>query len=144
MIADAFFRAGKSARSLMVFLSIGLLAACTAAPGDTPYKMSRNAAEIDQRADDRYAMDDIMAGDFAAAERKLLDGSRFDADDPYRLLNLALVYQKTDRAEMAVDIYRRVLELNANPRAALASGFGRPVKDIAKTALTALAPDGSQ
>lgn len=89
-----------------------------------------------------YAFDEIRAGDYAAAERKLLDTARLAEDDPYRLLNLALVLQMTGRGDEAAALYGRVLEMEANPRAAVASGFGRPVKDIAESALARLDDGG--
>lgn len=51
----------------------------------------------------------IMDSDWVKAERQLV-GSRVEADNPARLLNLAHVYRKTGREAEARDLYRKVLE----------------------------------
>lgn len=123
--------------ALSAFALFGL-AACAAAPGRVDYQVSRNAARIDDASSDLYAMDEIRTGNFAAAEVKLRDTTRLAEDDPYRLLNLALVLQMTGRQNEASALYGQVLDMESNPKAAVASGFGRPVKDIAQSALARL------
>ena len=131
----------RSARIALAIVAVASLAACAAAAERAEYRSSRNAAQLDAASSKLYALEEIRAGDYAAAERKLLDTARLAEDDPYRLLNLALVLQMTGRADEASALYARVLEMEANPRAAVASGFGRPVKDIAESALARLDDD---
>ncbi|GAB4570883.1 MAG: hypothetical protein Tsb008_00910 [Rhodothalassiaceae bacterium] len=130
-------RNDRSAFALLIFAAAGL-GACSAIAPQEIAGVTNDPAEVRFVARDAYAMDAIMAGEFEKAIAILEDDSRFAADDPYRLLNLALAYQKTGRADEAAEVYRRVLALKTNPNAALASGNGRPVKDIAHSALASL------
>lgn len=115
------------------------LAACASAPRTTAdTAMTPQASQAAAAEADRYAMEAILAGDYATAESKLRDAERFAPGDPYRLINLAMVLQSTGRAGEAAALYRRVLEMDVNPLGALPSGKGRPVKSIAKSALAAL------
>jgi len=116
------------------------LAACATAPHTTADTSAMPApARTTAAAEaDRYAMEAILAGDYATAEARLRDAERFAPGDPYRLINLAMVLQSTGRANEAAALYRRVLEMDINPLGALPSGKGRPVKSIAKSALASL------
>lgn len=128
----------QAAGPVLAGLALCGLSACSGVESTAQAPAVRwNTAQPTQPAD-LYALDEIRAGNYAAAERKLLDTSRLAEDDPYRLLNLALVLQMTGRGDEAAALYGRVLEMEANPRAAVASGFGRPVKDIAESALARL------
>jgi len=115
------------------------LAACSIQGSDSYPQLPDSTIQtgVPQNADS-YAMDEIMAGDYAAAEAELRDLTRYAADDPFRLINLALVLQRTGRESEAAMLYNRILALQDNPKAGLASGSGKPVKDIARTALASL------
>ncbi|WP_281301426.1 MULTISPECIES: tetratricopeptide repeat protein [unclassified Iodidimonas] len=129
---------GPLARSVILGLSMASLAACATVSDAPDYHASRNAALIKPATADHYAMKDILLGDFDQAEQRLRNAEAYDENDPYRLINLALVLQKTGRMEEAAALYRRVLELEQNPRAGLASGYGQSVKDIAGKALASI------
>lgn len=58
---------------------------------------------------DRVASAAIAKGDFAGAERTLLQELRIHPDRPELLLNLAAVYVKTGRPGEARVLYQRVL-----------------------------------
>jgi len=121
-------------------ISAGLLLAGCAVKGSSSYpELPQSAVQIGVPGPgEDYAMAQILAGDYAAAEARLRDPARYEVDDPFRLINLALVLQRTGRAEEAAALYSRILTLQENPKASLASGEGRPVKDIAQTALASL------
>ncbi|WP_322965762.1 tetratricopeptide repeat protein [Sphingomonas fuzhouensis] len=61
----------------------------------------------------RTGYQDIAAGNFAAAERTLLQERRADPRSPELMLNLAAVYAKTGRAAEARALYGAVLEEKA-------------------------------
>ncbi|WP_294234396.1 tetratricopeptide repeat protein [uncultured Sphingomonas sp.] len=61
----------------------------------------------------RTGFQQILAGDFATAERTLLDERRADPRSPELMLNLAAVYAKTGRAADARALYDAVLEEKA-------------------------------
>lgn len=117
------------------------LGACASTAERPEHHRSANAAKVAPAPADRYAMQAIMKGDYAKAEEKLRTTAAKRPDDPYALLNLAFVLQKTGRQAEAARLYEDILELEANPKAGLASGYGRPVKDVARTALGALDTD---
>lgn len=115
------------------------LAACSVQGSDSYPRLPDSAIQVGvPQAADSYAMDAIMAGDYAAAEAELRDPARYASDDPFRLINLALVLQRTGREAEAALLYNRILALQGNPTASLASGSGKPVKEIARTALASL------
>lgn len=118
-----------------------LLAGCTLQGSSSYPQLPESTVQVGvpQWAGD-YAMDEIVAGDYAAAEAELRDLTRYEADDPFRLVNLALVLQRTGREAEAEMLYYRILALQGDPKASLADGRGRPVKDIARTALASLNP----
>lgn len=57
----------------------------------------------------RAAHDAIQGGDFAAAEQTLLAEQRIYPDNAEVMLNLAAVYSRTGRAQLAAPLYLRVL-----------------------------------
>jgi thioredoxin-like negative regulator of GroEL len=61
---------------------------------------------------DRVASAAIAKGDFAGAERMLVQELRIHPDRPELLLNLAAVYANTGRSSDARALYRRVLAQN--------------------------------
>lgn len=75
-----------------------------------------------------YQAEAIANGKLAEAEQGLLTILQKDPNDPYALLNLAFVYQKSGDAAKAQQVYQRILELKNNPYAELASGKPGPVK----------------
>ena len=80
----------------------------------------------------------IMNQDWETAEAQILEGLQNNPDDVFRLLNLAAVYGQTGREEEAAAIYRRILESDDERLAALPSGRGQPVKEVAERGLLLL------
>lgn len=87
---------------------------------------------------DNYQVQLIAEGRLAEAEQGLLAMLDKDPRDPYALLNLAYVYQKSGDAEKARQIYQRVLDHRPNPYAELESGKPEEVKSIARRGLAQL------
>lgn len=85
-----------------------------------------------------YEVDAISNGDFTTAERRLTAILDKNPNDPYALLNLAFVYQKSGQADKARDLYQRILEQRQNPLAELPQGRKQPVKTIAQRGINAL------
>lgn len=81
---------------------------------------------------DQYRTDEILVGDYAQAEQKLLAQLKQDPNDPYVILNLAVVYRTTGRLDEARAMYDRILSQRDNPYAQVADGKVKPVKSIAK------------
>lgn len=79
-----------------------------------------------------YQVEAIASDNLAQAESELLTILDNDPNDPYALLNLAYVYQKSGDQARARDIYNRILTLKADPYAELASGRTERVKSIAR------------
>lgn len=79
-----------------------------------------------------YQVDLIAEGKLAEAEQGLLTVLEKNPNDPYALLNLAYVYQKSGNPAKAQGVYQRILELKANPYAELATGKPEAVKSIAR------------
>lgn len=96
------------------------------------------AADKDQmKADqDPVAFETIRAGDLETAEKALMAAK--ENEDPFQLLNLAYVMQKTGRSDEAAALYRQILDSEQNPYAKLASGDPRRVKSIARDGLAYL------
>lgn len=85
-----------------------------------------------------YHADAIANGNLTDAEQGLLAILDKDPNDPYALLNLAYVYQKSGDATKAQQVYQRILELKSNPYAELTSGKQEPVKNIARRGIARL------
>lgn len=85
-----------------------------------------------------YQAQAIRQGDFDLAENKLLGLLAEEPGNPYALLNLAFVYQRSGRAEQALILYNRVLELRKNPLAELSSGQPARVKRIAQRGIAVI------
>lgn len=79
-----------------------------------------------------YQVDAIAQGNLAEAEQGLLAVLEKNPNDPYALLNLAYVYQKSGNATKAQEVYQRILSLKENPYAELATGKPEAVKSIAR------------
>jgi thioredoxin-like negative regulator of GroEL len=63
-------------------------------------------------AGDPLAKATIVQGDYATAERRLLQELRIHPDRPELLLNLAAVYSQTGRVSEARGLYRQVIAQN--------------------------------
>ena len=87
---------------------------------------------------DNYQVQLIAEGKLAEAEQGLLVMLEKDPRDPYALLNLAYVYQKSGDAEKARQVYQRILEQRQNPYAELKSGKPEAVKSIARRGIAQL------
>lgn len=85
-----------------------------------------------------YQADAIASGKYADAEQGLLTILENNPDDPYALLNLAYVYQKSGDATKAQQVYQRILDMKNNPYAELTSGKPEPVKNIARRGIASL------
>lgn len=85
-----------------------------------------------------YQAEAIANGRLVEAEQGLLSILENDPNDPYALLNLAFVYQKSGDTVRAQQVYQRILELKNNPYAELASGKPEPVKNIARRGIARL------
>lgn len=87
----------------------------------------------------RVAYDAIRNQDWTQAEAQLKAARAEAPNDPYLMLNLAYVLQKTDRTEEAARIYRQVLDMKQNPYAAMPEGNPKRVKRVAVDGLGELA-----
>ena len=92
------------------------------------------------RADESqsYQVDAIVNGEYSKAEQKLLEVLQNKPNDPYALLNLAFVYQKSGQNAKAREVYQRILEQPQNPHAQLASGKAQRVKTIAERGIATM------
>ena len=88
-----------------------------------------------------YQAEAIAKGKFADAEQGLLAILAENPNDPYALLNLAFVYNKTGDNVKAQDTYNKILTLKANPYADLASGKSESVKTVARRGIAKLAAE---
>lgn len=76
-------------------------------------------------------------GDWARAERLLLDTSRVDAEDPARLINLGKVYWETGRRDLARASWRRALASTSPLDVETTGGRRLSTTQLAREALTA-------
>jgi Tfp pilus assembly protein PilF len=86
--------------------------------------------------DKGWAYNEVVEQDWQSAESKLASEVQQHPEDPFRLLNLAYVYTKTEKSDDAIATYRRVLNLNSDT---VASAQDLRAKKIAKDALATLA-----
>ena len=86
----------------------------------------------------QYQAEAIASGRLAEAEQGLLTLLAKDPNDPYALLNLAFVYQKSGDTSKSQQVYQRILELKSNPYAELSSGKPESVKNIARRGIASL------
>jgi protein O-mannosyl-transferase len=54
----------------------------------------------------------FRTGDTDNAVRQFLNADKINPDDPTPLFNLAAIYQKSGRPDLAMKLYTRVLQLN--------------------------------
>lgn len=92
-----------------------------------------------QPADDRLAVVAIENKDWRTAESQLRQTLASEQQDAFAMLNLAYVLSQQGEDEEALVLYREVLNLQANPRAARADGQPNKAKTIAERGILALA-----
>lgn len=110
-------------RRHVIFFLILILFVLT--PGCTPKDMSLSDQGF--RA--------ISAGNYAEAEKHLEQALSENPDNPYALLNMGVVYQNTGRPEKALEMYKRVIELNPSATATesnIKTATGKPLGEIAR------------
>ena len=90
-------------------------------------------------AADRNGYAQIVAGDMAAAERRIVAERRIFPDRPELMLNLAAVYRQTGREPQARALYVAVLDRPA-VGLDLLSGRVASSHDVAQRALARLSP----
>ena len=89
--------------------------------------------------------DHILNQQWSDAETVLLQALESDANDPYALLNLGVVYQQTGRDDQARDMYNRVIESDTTLRASrsnLTDERDRLLTELAQDNLDRMAADG--
>lgn len=79
----------------------------------------------------------IERGDWARAERLLLDTSRGSAEDPARLINLGEVYWRTGRQGQALTVWRRALASDRHFAVETMGGREVTTAQLAREALAA-------
>jgi len=88
-----------------------------------------------------YQINAIMEGELAGAEKKLVQVLKDNPEDPYAMLNLAFIYQRSGYDDKARELYKRILSLPENPMARLASGKPERIKYIARRGLGTVLPE---
>jgi len=85
----------------------------------------------------------VLAGShvMAGAEKKLVHVLKDNPEDPYAMLNLAFIYQRSGYDDKARELYKRILSLPENPMARLASGKPERIKYIARRGLGTVLPE---
>lgn len=79
----------------------------------------------------------IERGDWARAERLLLDTSRGSTEDPARLINLGEVYWRTGRQSEALTVWRRALASGRHSEVETMGGREVSTAQLAREALAA-------
>ncbi|MBI4183128.1 MAG: tetratricopeptide repeat protein [Proteobacteria bacterium] len=113
----------RGARALAAAVALALLPACSAVFSDDA------ATLVDQ------GFEALKAGDLAKAEDLNQRAIEAAPDNPYALLNLGVVYQRTGRPREAAMLYQRVIELAPETRAArsnVGESEGQPLAEIAR------------
>ncbi len=85
--------------------------------------------------------DNLERGDYTTAESYYRKALLLEPDNPYALLNLGVIAQRTGRPLEAADLYRRVIALQAAAPAVVSTDpgqVGRSVSDIARANLKEL------
>jgi len=90
-------------------------------------------ASSDQRLANKgfYYIED---GRFTDAERVLTEAVQKNPDNPYAVLNLGTVYQRTGRFEQAREMFDRVIAMDAQENPAKRSEFVDPSKNLRQIA----------
>ena len=85
----------------------------------------------------------IENGHYADAERMLTEAVQQNPENPYALLNLGTVYQRTGRFDQARDLFEKVIAMNAQQNPTKRSKFvedWKNLKQIAEDNLKTLPP----
>lgn len=88
----------------------------------------------------------ILNQQWSEAETVLLQALESNADDPFALLNLGVVYQQTGRNEEAREMYNRVIDSKTTLRAGrsnIAEERDRPLTELAQDNLARMSRDGA-
>jgi general secretion pathway protein D len=83
----------------------------------------------------------ILNQNWDQAETDLREALALDADNPFALLNLGVVYQQTGRDIEAREMYNRVIEMDSTSiagRSNLTREVGRPLRQLAEDNLSQL------
>ena len=83
----------------------------------------------------------IESGQLAEAETALTEAVQANPNNPYALLNLGTVYQRTGRFDQAREMFEKVVALNPTQRPSKRSKFvddSKTLKDIAEDNLKTL------
>lgn len=85
--------------------------------------------------------DYLQAGKYVKAEKYLKEALAENKDNPYALLNLGVVYQKTGRPDQARQMYQRVIDLNPTSvadRSNIKADKGKSLVELARENLKTL------
>ncbi len=85
--------------------------------------------------DKGWAYNEVVQEDWKTAEAKLASEVEQHPGDPFRLLNLAYVYTKTEKSEDAIAVYQKVLDLESDSGV---SSQDLRAKKIARDALASM------
>lgn len=85
--------------------------------------------------DKGWAYSEVVQEDWKSAEAKLASEVEQHPEDPFRLLNLAYVYTKTEKSNDAIAVYQKVLDLEADSGP---TGQELRAKKIARDALATM------
>ncbi len=83
----------------------------------------------------------ILDNEFVAAEANFKEALNVNPDNAYALLNLGVVYEKTNRISEAVELYNKVIKRNGPERAGKSTegeAQGKTLVQIAKNNLATL------
>ena len=97
-------------------------------------------ASTDQKLANR-GFEAIEDGQYVAAEKALTQALEANPDNPYALLNIGTVYQRTGRFNQARVMFEKVVALNPDDKPAKRSSFipdSKTLKDIAEDNLKTL------
>jgi len=82
-----------------------------------------------------WAYNEVVQEDWSTAEAKLASEVERHPEDPFRLLNLAYIYTKTEKSEDAIAVYQKVLDLDSD---SVAPTQDLRAKKIARDALATM------
>ena len=146
----------KEALPRMPFSRIGLLlmggalvigtADCAEIHEDIVNSFEQVAEEVDSRPDNDLLLADqgfqaLSQGNYRDAELYLTTALEANSSNPYALLNMGVVYEKTGRIEQARDMYARVVLINPVATAVESTDeglVGATLADIARQNLVSL------
>ncbi len=117
----------KTGRIISVLMVSLLIAGCATLGGDMAYS--------------NRGFEEICQDNCAKAEEYLKKALEINPNNPYALLNLGVVYQRTGRPELARQMYQKVIDLDAKESAQRSNedwARGKSLADIAKKNLETL------